>query len=187
MRYLNHILRFLIILFIAIGCSSGPIEEEPNSPPEFTERTPTSTADQIPTSTPVEEEPESDPEPEEEEPEPETEEEPEPEPEPETETEEEPEPETELEEEPEPEEEEEEQEEEEIVNTLPINLDVLCFSYLDCPNHEACNIISSTCYHCTEGWQCNNQYDIRRTRPSFCCTQEAFDEERCDLIGTCKE
>jgi hypothetical protein len=170
----NHILRFLIILFVAIGCSSGP-EEESNNPPEFTERTPTSTADQIPTSTPVEdnlddpEEPEIEPEPEEE-PEPETEEEPEPDPEPEEEG-----------------EEEDEEDEEDIVNTIPIRFQHPCFSYLDCPNHEACNIISSTCYSCTESWQCNNQYDIKRTRPSFCCTQEAFDEERCDLIGTCKE
>ena len=148
----NHILRFLIILFVAIGCSSGP-EEESNNPPEFTERTPTSTADQIPTNTPVD--PDSEPEPDQEY---ETETDPEPEIDPET---------------------EEEPEEEEVI--------YYCFSYLDCPNHEACNIVSSTCYSCTEGWQCNNQYDIKRTNPSFCCTQEAFDEERCDLIGTCKE
>ena len=183
MRNRDYILRFLMILFVAIGCSAAPIEEESNSPPEFIERTSTSTTDQIPTS--ESEQPEevklerpSDPE-----------EELEQEEEFEQETElildDEPEEEEEVEEE--ETEDEEGEEEEEIVNTLPINLDVLCFSYLDCPNHEACNIISSTCYHCTESWQCNNQYDIRRARPSFCCTQEAFDEGRCDLIGTCKE
>jgi hypothetical protein len=168
-------LKFFIIFTIAIGCSSGAVEEESSNPPEFVDRTPASTADQIPTSTPVEDAPE-DPE------EAKLERPSEPEFDPEEKKEEElrPEKEPEQEEEEEQEQEEEEEDEEEIKYA--------CFSYFDCPNHEACNIISSTCYSCTKGWQCNNQHDLKRaSRPSFCCTPEAFDEERCDLIGTCKE
>ena len=187
MRNRDYILRFLMILLIAIGCSAAPPqqESESNNSPEFVDRTPSSKADQIPTNEP--EQPEevklerpSDPVEEEEQEE-------ELEQEAELILDDEPEEEEEQEEEV-IEEEEDEQGEEEYVNTVPINLDVLCFSYLDCPNHEACNIISSTCYHCTESWQCNNRYDLKRaSRPSFCCTEEAYDEGRCDLIGTCKE
>ena len=186
MRKRDHTLRFLMMLLIAIGCSAAPSQQESedsNNSPEFDDRTPTSTADQIPTTEPEQPEEvklERPSEPVEEE---------------EQEGELEQEAELILDDEPEEEEEQEEEvieeeepEEEEIVNTIPIDLDVLCFSYLDCPNHEACNIISSTCYHCTEGWQCNNRYDLKRaSRPSFCCTEEAYDEGRCDLVGTCKE
>lgn len=62
-----------------------------------------------------------------------------------------------------------------------------CFSYLDCPNHEACNVVNSTCYSCTESWQCNNQYDLEQTGPSFCCTAEDVNQNRCFLIGTCQD
>ena len=176
-----------MILLIAIGCSAAPPqqESESNNSPEFVDRTPSSKADQIPTSEPEQPEEvklERPSEPEKDEQEEELEQEAE------LILDDEPEEEEEVEEEEEAEEEEDEQGEEEYVNTVPIDLDVLCFSYFDCPNHEACNIISSTCYHCTESWQCNNRYDLKRaSRPSFCCTEEAYDEGRCDLIGTCKE
>jgi len=62
-----------------------------------------------------------------------------------------------------------------------------CFSYLDCPSHEACNIVNSTCYSCTENWQCNNQYDLEQVGPSFCCTAEDVNQNRCFLIGTCQD
>jgi len=83
------------------------------------------------------------------------------------------------EEEPEPEQEEEEQEPEYIPDS--------CFSYLDCPNHEACDVVSSRCFLCTEGWHCNNQYDLQRTGPSFCCTVENAENQRCNLVGICQE
>jgi len=187
MRNRDYILRFLMILLIAIGCSAAPPQQESESDnsPEFVDRTPSSKADQIPTSEPEQPEEvklERPSEPEKDEQEEELEQEAE------LILDDEPEEEEEVEEEEEAEEEEDEQGEEEYVNTVPIDLDVLCFSYFDCPNHEACNIISSTCYHCTESWQCNNRYDLKRaSRPSFCCTEEAYDEGRCDLIGTCKE
>jgi hypothetical protein len=62
-----------------------------------------------------------------------------------------------------------------------------CFSYLDCPNHEACDVVSSRCFLCTEGWHCNNQYDLQRTGPSFCCTVEHAENQRCNLVGICQE
>jgi hypothetical protein len=88
------------------------------------------------------------------------------------------------EEEPEPEDEPTSSEPEEEPEDEEINS---CFSYLDCPNHEACNTISSTCFLCTEGWHCNNHFDQQQTGPSFCCTQEDIDNQRCDLVGTCQE
>ncbi len=174
MKDRSYILRFFIILFVAIGCSSGAAQEESNNTPEFVDRTPVSTADQIPTSTPVEDASEEPEEVKLERPS-----------EPELEPEEEQEEELRPEEEPEEEEEEEQQEQQEE-DEEEEEIKYACFSYLDCPNHEACNIVSSTCYSCTEGWQCNNRYDLERSRPSFCCTPETFDEERCDMIGTCK-
>jgi DNA mismatch repair ATPase MutL len=86
----------------------------------------------------------------------------------------------EIEEEPE-EEIEEEQEEPENENTNS------CFSYIDCPNQEACNVVSSTCFLCTDNWHCNNQFDLQQVGPSFCCTLEDINNQRCDLIGTCQE
>jgi hypothetical protein len=62
-----------------------------------------------------------------------------------------------------------------------------CFSYLDCPNHEACDVVNSRCFLCTEGWHCNNQYDLQRTGPSFCCTVENAENQRCNLVGICQE
>ena len=189
MRDRNYI--FLIMLFIAIGCGSSRngdeitnerwlASEHPTSPAQDnyerstgsnTQTTLEEDIDDPAPTPPVEEEPEE-PTQEPEEPAPQ---EPEEEPAPQ-----------EPEEEPAPQEEPEqpacqspeEPEDEEIS---------LCFSYLDCPNHEACNIVSSTCFSCTAGWHCNNYFDQQRTGPSACCTQEAFDNERCDLIGTCKE
>ena len=79
----------------------------------------------------------------------------------------------------EPEEEPEEQEPEYTPDS--------CFSYLDCPNHEACDVASSRCFLCTEGWHCNNQYDLQRTGPSFCCTIENAENQRCNLVGICQE
>jgi len=86
-------------------------------------------------------------------------------------------------EEPEEEREEEREEEEQETEYIPAS----CFSYLDCPNHEACDIISSRCFLCTEGWHCNNQYDLQRTGPSFCCTVENAENQRCNLVGICQE
>jgi hypothetical protein len=62
-----------------------------------------------------------------------------------------------------------------------------CFSYIDCPNQEACNVVSSTCFLCTDNWHCNNQFDLQQVGPSFCCTLEDINNQRCDLIGTCQE
>ena len=62
----------------------------------------------------------------------------------------------------------------------------VCFSYLDCPHQEACNIVSSTCYLCTEDWQCNNQYDLQQTGPSYCCTEDDIMNERCGSLGSCQ-
>jgi len=61
-----------------------------------------------------------------------------------------------------------------------------CFSYIDCPNQEACNVVSSTCFLCTDNWHCNNQFDLQQVGPSFCCTLEDINNQRCDLIGTCQ-
>ena len=82
-----------------------------------------------------------------------------------------------------PDETEQGQEEEQETEYTPAS----CFSYLDCPNHEACDIISSRCFLCTEGWHCNNQYDLQRTGPSFCCTVENAENQRCNLVGICQE
>ena len=183
MRDRNYI--FLIILLIAIGCGSQRIGDEvsnetwlasehPNSPDKKnhgvgagnrTQSEPEETPEEESPPAPVEEEQQE--EAVTEEPEEATEEEPTPE---------------EPEEEPTPEEptpEEPEDTEDEEVNS--------CFSYLDCPNHEACNPISSTCFLCTEGWHCNNHFDQQQTGPSFCCTAEDIDNQRCDMVGTCKE
>jgi hypothetical protein len=178
MRDKNYILKFLVILFIAFGCGSQRTGDEvsnetwlasehPNSPikSNYEENTEDS----------IQSEPEDDvddptpPAPiEEEQPEETVAEEPE---EPEEEPEEQPEVEAPLD--------EPEDEDEEETNS--------CFSYLDCPNHEACNAVSSTCFLCTEGWHCNNYFDQQQTGPSFCCTPEDVDNQRCDLVGTCKE
>jgi hypothetical protein len=83
----------------------------------------------------------------------------------------------------EPEEEPEQEEEEQEPEYIPDS----CFSYLDCPNHEACDVVSSRCFLCTEGWHCNNQYDLQRTGPSFCCTVENAENQRCNLVGICQE
>jgi len=99
-------------------------------------------------------------------------------------------PEEELEEELPEEEPEEELPEEEPEEELPESdfdpTDYSCFSYLDCPNYEACDIMSSTCFYCTSGWQCNNQHDMQQTGPSFCCTAQNVADQVCAIIGTCQ-
>ena len=93
------------------------------------------------------------------------------------------EPQEEPEEEPQDDIEEEEPEESEEPENENTNS---CFSYIDCPNQEACNVVSSTCFLCTDNWHCNNQFDLQQVGPSFCCTLEDINNQRCDLIGTCQ-